>query len=99
MFGKILIANRGEIALRIVRAWRPRRVLDLATGSGDLALTLARYCPNTTLIGADFCLPMLLQGKAKGASNLLAADGLQLPFADHAFDALTIAFGLRNMKS
>src|SRR5690606_30932217 len=48
---------------------------------------------------ADFCEPMLLKAKAKGVTPLVVADGLQLPFPDETFDALTIAFGLRNMAS
>ncbi len=86
-------------AARIVRAWEPARILDLATGSGDLALTLEKYCPSAEITGADFCHPMLLQAAAKGARNLVVADGMQLPFADESFDALTVAFGLRNMAA
>lgn len=86
-------------AAKIVRDWSPRTILDLATGSGDLALTLKEACPSVTIIGADFCHPMLLQAKAKGVENLVTADGMRLPFADETFDVLTIAFGLRNMKS
>lgn len=86
-------------AAEIVRGWAPRMILDLATGSGDLALTLKKHCPTATIIAADFCYPMLLQAKAKGVENLVTADGMQLPFADASFDALTIAFGLRNMRS
>lgn len=86
-------------AARMVRAWHPARILDLATGSGDLALTLGRHCPGSEIIAADFCHPMLLQAKAKGVKHLVVADGMRLPFADGTFDALTIAFGLRNMES
>lgn len=86
-------------AATIVRDWQPQRILDLATGSGDLALTLRKFCPDTTIIGADFCHPMLLQARAKGVENLVTADGLHLPFADNTFDVVTIAFGLRNMQS
>lgn len=86
-------------AAGIVSAWQPERVLDLATGSGDLALTIKKHCPQAIIIGADFCLPMLLQARAKGVENLVEADGMQLPFADGTFDVITIAFGLRNMSS
>lgn len=91
-------------AARIVRSWEPQRVLDLATGSGDVALTLRRHLPPATLIvGADFCVPMMREALKKGASHanlsMVAADGLALPFADASFDALTVAFGLRNMAS
>lgn len=86
-------------AARIVRAWRPARILDLATGSGDLALTIRAACPGAFLVGADFCHPMLRVAQRKGLQRLVTADGLHLPFADASFDALTIAFGLRNMES
>ena len=86
-------------AARIVKTWRPTRILDLATGSGDLALTIRAACPDAFLVGADFCHPMLLVAKRKGLDRLVTADGLRLPFADASFDALTIAFGLRNMES
>ena len=72
-----------------------RRVLDLATGTGDLASALAR--DGRTVVGADFCLDMLAGARRKGAVALLsAADALALPFPDAAFDAVTIAFGVRN---
>jgi demethylmenaquinone methyltransferase/2-methoxy-6-polyprenyl-1,4-benzoquinol methylase len=69
----------------------------LATGSGDLARSLGRACPRAVIIGADFCLPMLKVAQAKAIPHLVQADGLHLPFRDASFDALTVAFGLRNM--
>ena len=86
-------------AARTVSGWTPDRILDLATGSGDLALTLKTHCPSAFIAGADFCHPMLLQARAKGVENLVTADGMKLPFADGAFDVVTVAFGLRNMAS
>lgn len=86
-------------AARIVRGWNPARLLDLATGSGDLALALRAACPAGTIVGADFCEPMLREAHAKGLTHLVVADGLRLPFETAAFDAVTIAFGLRNMES
>jgi demethylmenaquinone methyltransferase/2-methoxy-6-polyprenyl-1,4-benzoquinol methylase len=84
---------------RIVRGWKPERILDLATGSGDLAVTLRAACPEALVVGADFCLPMLQVAQRKGVCNLVTADGLALPFADATFDVVTVAFGLRNMAS
>jgi demethylmenaquinone methyltransferase/2-methoxy-6-polyprenyl-1,4-benzoquinol methylase len=86
-------------AARMVQSWQPARILDLATGSGDLAITLRRACPGALVVGADFCPPMLSVARQKGLKYLVAADGLQLPFAEASFDAITIAFGLRNMAS
>ena len=84
---------------RTVREWRPSSILDLATGSGDVALTLGKYCPKARIVGADFSLPMLREARRKGSGQVIAADGLALPFASAAFDVVTVAFGLRNMAS
>ena len=83
--------------VRAVRDQQPARVLDLATGSGDVLLALEKQNAYTDrAIGADFCLPMLQRAQAKHARNLLVGDGLHLPFPNATFDAVTIAFGLRN---
>jgi len=84
---------------KIVRTWNPGLILDLATGSGDLALELQRCCPQATVVGADFCLPMLKEAQRKKVPLLVNADGMKLPFADDAFSVVTVAFGLRNMAS
>jgi demethylmenaquinone methyltransferase/2-methoxy-6-polyprenyl-1,4-benzoquinol methylase len=83
--------------VRAVAAQRPARVLDLATGSGDVLLALQRHRAYTeSAVGADFCLPMLQRARAKKARNLLVGDGLHLPFPAASFDTVTIAWGLRN---
>ena len=84
---------------RLVAASRPSRILDLATGSGDLAIALQEACPSAQVIGADFCLPMLEEARRKMVPRLVQADGLALAFRDATFDAVTVAFGLRNMAS
>jgi len=86
-------------ATRIVREWNPGTILDLATGSGDLAIAMQKALPQARIVGADFCLPMLRIAARKGVRIPVAADGMRLPFADKAFEAVTIAFGLRNMES
>ena len=87
-------------AARIVRDWQPLRLLDLATGSGVLAASLQRAYPAMTIIGADFSLPMLRRAQSTGRLRRLAvADAMGLPFGDGVFDAVTVAFGLRNMPS
>ena len=86
-------------AAAMVRSWWPESILDLATGSGDLALSLRAACPEARVIGADFCLPMLLVAQRKRLPDLVVADAMALPFADSTFDVLTVAFGLRNMES
>jgi demethylmenaquinone methyltransferase / 2-methoxy-6-polyprenyl-1,4-benzoquinol methylase len=85
-------------ASEIVRQWRPRTILDLATGSGDLALALARKLPAAEVIGADFSPEMLSRARIKGLKSTILADALSLPFPDNSFETVTIAFGLRNMK-
>ena len=85
---------------RLVAGTSPRRVLDLATGSGDLAEAVSRACgEDVEVIGADFCAPMLAHARRRGLPHLVVADGMCLPFEDEAFDALTIGYGLRNMES
>lgn len=84
-------------AAAIVRAACASRILDVATGSGDLALALAH--PGATITGVDFCEPMLELARAKGVPNLVQGDALALPFEESSFDAVTVAFGLRNMAS
>jgi demethylmenaquinone methyltransferase/2-methoxy-6-polyprenyl-1,4-benzoquinol methylase len=77
--------------------------LDLATGTGDLALALRDATPGRAVIGADFSEAMLQHARAKlrarGAAGvmLLAADALALPFADKTFACVTSAFLLRNL--
>lgn len=82
---------------RIVRDSGARRVLDVATGSGDLALTVRDRVPGIRVTGADFCAPMLEEARKRGLDDLIVCDGLRLPFPDETFDALTIGYGLRNM--
>ena len=86
-------------AAKIVHSWAPKRVLDMATGSGDLALAITKQCPSATIVGADFCQPMLDLARSKGLTNLVQADAMNLPFSNGEFDVLTVAFGLRNMEN
>ena len=76
---------------------KPDKVLDLATGSGDVALLLQKQ--GCDVIGMDFCAPMLELAKKKGVKNLLQGDALNMPFPDNSFDSITIAFGFRNFAN
>ncbi len=71
-------------------------LLDLCCGTGDLTREIARRQPRCEVVGADFALPMLLGARAKDLPALIAADALQLPFCDASFDAVAVAFGVRN---
>lgn len=84
-------------AAKIVRSWQPQRVLDLASGSGDLALAIARAWPQAQVTAADFSAEMLAQARRKGVRRTVVADALRLPFQEAEFDCVTVAFGLRNM--
>jgi demethylmenaquinone methyltransferase/2-methoxy-6-polyprenyl-1,4-benzoquinol methylase len=84
-------------AAKIVASWQPRDVLDLATGTGDLALAMGARLPNANIVAADFSPEMLEIARGKGVGNTVLADALQLPFESGSFDAVTVAFGLRNM--
>ncbi len=121
MFGRI--ARRYDLANRLLSGgadcwWRrrlvaavkraaPGDVLDLATGSGDVAFAISRKLPpEARITGMDFCQPMLDEAEQKKAAagsgsyanvHFRPGDGLALPLADDAFDAVTISFGLRNM--
>jgi demethylmenaquinone methyltransferase / 2-methoxy-6-polyprenyl-1,4-benzoquinol methylase len=120
MFGRI--AHRYDLANRVlsggidiywrfrlvgaVKATSPRDVLDLATGSGDVAFALNNALPRgVRTLGMDFCQPMLDEAELKKVSHAHSpenlefrqGDGLNLPLGDETYDAVTIAFGLRNM--
>ncbi len=118
MFGRI--ARRYDFANRVLSGgvdvwWRrrlvqaarrrtPREVLDLATGSGDVAFALARGLPaGTSITGMDFCQPMLDEAEKKKAAAgcpgvaFRHGDGMALPLSDECVDLVTISFGLRNM--
>lgn len=97
------------------RAWRravaraavlapPGPILDLATGTADVALAIRRADPARTVVGADFSEGMLRAGDAKLVARgerrvaLVAADALALPFPAGTFAAVTSAFLLRNLE-
>ena len=84
---------------RLVAETNPKLILDVATGSGDLAQTVQAGSPEARMIGADFCAPMLAEARRRGLKDLIVADGLALPFPDQSIDALTIGYGLRNMAN
>jgi demethylmenaquinone methyltransferase/2-methoxy-6-polyprenyl-1,4-benzoquinol methylase len=97
---------------RITAAGLSERVLDLAAGTGTSSLTFT--ATGADCVACDFSLGMLQAGRSRlarsgeqdgqlrddrGRLNFVAGDALRLPFADGAFDAVTISFGLRNVAS
>jgi demethylmenaquinone methyltransferase/2-methoxy-6-polyprenyl-1,4-benzoquinol methylase len=86
-------------AAEIVAHWRPDKLVDLATGTGDLALALQEKLPRGEIVGVDFSTEMLELAKAKGVRQTVFADAMKLPFANSSFDCVTIAFGLRNLTN
>ena len=91
--------------VRRVHDCHPLTILDLATGSGDVAFALAgALSPSTKITGMDFCQPMLDEAirKRDGQRNGFSiefeqGDGMALPLKNECFDVVTISFGLRNM--
>lgn len=91
--------------LKLVSDKKPKTVLDIATGTGDLAILMT----NTTaeeIIGLDISAGMLEVGKQKIAEKKLDAkiqmvlgDSENIPYPDHYFDAVTVAFGVRNFET
>ena len=104
------------LSLGIDKLWRrclvkqlaksnPRQVLDIATGTGDLAIQLAKHHKSVNITGVDISENMLsigrekiLKRKLEGRINLKQANSLSLPFADGEFDAAMVAFGVRNFE-
>jgi len=76
------------------------KVLDLCCGTGDLMLAL-RATAKARVLGSDFCHPMLTAAKQKAGagSPFFEADALQLPIPDLSVDAITVAFGFRNLAN
>jgi len=77
-------------------------ILDLCTGTGDLAFETAQL---GSTLGCDFCRPMLARGLDKARKSpsphpvwFVEGDALRVPVRDQLFDAVTIAFGLRNLE-
>lgn len=87
---------RKRVAWKI-RSWQPQSLLDVASGTGDLALEIQDTCPQLDIMATDFCAEMLSHASSRGLPKTMVADALQLPFFDAKYDVVTVAFGLRNM--
>ena len=111
------IARRYDLLNRVLsmgadRKWRRQaaaalglardvRILDLASGTGDMALEVLRQCPTAHVVGLDPSLRMLLLARHKTGTlagfRFVVGDAQALPFRPEAFDAVTMAFGIRNV--
>ena len=90
-------------AINALRPFHPRRIMDVATGTGDFAILACRELQPDTLIGTDISEGMMNVGREKVKQAHLSdkisfarEDCTSLSFADGSFDAVTVAFGIRN---
>ncbi|WAP54907.1 ubiquinone/menaquinone biosynthesis methyltransferase [Streptomyces sp. S465] len=88
-----------EVAARVAPA-EGGRLVDLATGTGVIALEMARRYPDATVTGVDFSAEMLRRAKSKPGADAVCwrqADAMSLPFEDESFDGITQGYLLRNV--
>ena len=92
--------------IKIVAAIKPESILDIATGTGDLAIKYARKIPAKKIIGLDLSEGMLSMARKKVENTVLAdkvtflkGDSEALPFDSNSFDAITVSFGIRNFEN
>jgi len=93
-------------AIRMLWASQPKLILDVATGTADLAIEATRQLAPEKVVGVDIAGEMLEIGREKIAKRQLSqiiqlqlADSENLPFPDNSFDAVTVAFGVRNFEN
>ena len=91
--------------VKIVSENNPKQILDIATGTGDLALIMASLNPDR-IVGLDISSGMLEVGKRKIAKaklsdkiEMIVGDSEEIPFNDGTFDAITVSFGVRNFAN
>jgi len=90
---------------KMISKGHPATILDVATGTADLAIQLAKDNAQAQVTGVDLSQAMLDIGKEKVAKeglgrqiHLMTGDAQHLPFPDHSFDAVSVAFGVRNFE-
>lgn len=91
--------------VELVKSTNPASILDIATGTGDLAISLSKTGANK-IVGLDISPGMLEVGKKKVLENdlndiinMVIGDSEDLPFEENSFDAITVAFGIRNFMN
>ena len=108
LMNRIMTGGRDEawrrLTARQARLPENGRLLDVAAGTADLSLAIARQHPTSTVYALDFSLPMLVRGKEKvdgrdeaAKIHFMASDALRLPFPDDTFHVVTSAFLMRNV--
>lgn len=92
--------------IKLAAAKNPKNILDIATGTGDLAIQFAEKIPADKIIGLDLSEGMLSVARkkvfGKAFSNkveFIQGDSEALPFDDNSFDAITVSFGIRNFEN
>ncbi len=88
-------------AAKAVLENNPKSILDIATGTGDFAIAIAKLAPNAKVTGSDFALKMLEIARVKAKTLNLEipfeqGDALNLPYANSSFEAVSCSFGFRN---
>ncbi|WBX77267.1 bifunctional demethylmenaquinone methyltransferase/2-methoxy-6-polyprenyl-1,4-benzoquinol methylase UbiE [Tenacibaculum ovolyticum] len=91
--------------VKLIGENNPQQILDIATGTGDLALMMAKLNPKK-IVGLDISAGMLEVGKQKIAKanltdkiEMIVGDSENIPFDDNTFDAITVSFGVRNFEN
>ncbi len=92
-------------AVKMIAKYAPKRILDIATGTGDLAIRLAKSLKPESVVGVDLSEQMLAIGQEKvrkeglaGIVSLSPADCMHLSFENEIFDCVTVAYGVRNFE-
>ena len=95
-----------KAAIRQLKELHPTSILDIATGTGDLAIMAAHHFPKARITGIDISTGMLERGRKKIANlllnkqiELIEGDSEAINFAEETFDAVTVAFGVRNFAN
>ena len=92
--------------LKMVKNHNPDSILDVATGTGDLAIQFAKNIQAKKIVGFDLSQGMLSMAQKKVANtpldekvDFIKGDGEAMPFKDNSFDVVTVSFGVRNFEN
>ncbi len=86
-----------HLVTKRIKTYDPESLVDIASGTGDLALKIQKELPACKVLATDFCPEMLQHAARRGVRQTMVADAMNLPFGDEKFQILTVAFGLRNV--